>query len=391
MYELQIKMPVFKKTYKAGLLALCLLAIGGSGPVFSGVDDLFYPMRSDWSQSTGKTNLSIYVFNDLNGNGIYDLGDRALSNIATGLSQNQTPASVARTNINGFANYAASTSHSSAPIALPGLYSFEVFVPPGWRVSTQNRVQLRELTLVTGSGAGLGMAEMLHPVGLERYKFIRGTYNMPAAGPLALLQNGTIIAETTLAPDEEFLWPVAPGTYTLASGSTQRSVQVGAYPVDIGTFSPLPTANGPSRSIGFENMAPSGLQKAPNGYGGLNWFNLNIISSTNLDSNIGYVNGATSGHNILYNSSGHAGTIYADTPFTFAAVNLSVAWPSAEGETAIFSFYRGDTLVLQDRIGLSAYGPITYQPKVAGITRIELSTAHNWQLVIDDIAVNTQP
>lgn len=378
-----------KHRLKTGLFALSLLAIGGSGPVFSGADTLFYPMRSDWSQSRGETNLSVYVFNDLNGNGIYDIGDRALANIATGLSQNNTPVSAARTNINGFANYAASTSSSSAPLSSTGIFEFEVFVPPGWRVSTENRVQVREIIVVKGSNAGLGMAEMLHPVGLERYKFIRGTFEMPSAGPLALLQDGDMIAQADLAIGEEFLWPVGPGEYELVSNGTRRKVQVGAYPVDIGTFATAPTSEGPSRIIGFENMAPSGLQKTPNGYEGLNWFNLNIISSTNLPENIGYVNGATSGQNILYTSSGHPATISANTPFDFNAINLSVAWPKAEGETAIFSFYRGDELVLQDRIGLSAYGPITYQPRVQGITWIALSTAHNWQMVIDDIAVNT--
>jgi len=374
---------------RIGPTALSLLAMVCGGPVFSGTADLFYPTRLDWANSTGETNISIYVFNDLNGNGLYDLGDSAMADIATGLSQNATPLSVARTNINGFANYAASSSQVSVPLSSPGPYDFEVFVPPGWRVSTQNRVQHRDITLIEGSNAGLGMAEMLHPVGLERYKFIRGTYGLAASGRLQLLQNGLIVAEADLAPAEEFLWPVDPGIYELVSGGIRRDVRVGAYPVDIGTFATAQSFGNGERVIDFENMAPSGLQKAPNGYGGLNWFNLNILASFNLPNNIGYINGATSGHNVLYTSSGHPGWIAAEYPFDFIGINLTVAWPKAEGEEALFSFYRGDELVLQDHIGLSAYGPISYQPLVSGITRVEISTQHNWQVVLDDLRVNT--
>ncbi|NOR64278.1 MAG: hypothetical protein GQ535_17550 [Rhodobacteraceae bacterium] len=346
-------------------------------------------MRSDWSRSTGETNLSIFVFNDLNGNGRYDIGDRAMSGIVTGLSQNGTPISVSRTNINGFANYAASSSHASVPLSALGAYDFEVFVPPGWRVSTENKVQQRDIIPVEGSNAGLGMAEMLHPVGLERYKFIRGTYGLGSTGTLQLMQNGITIAEVDISPAQEFLWPVDPGVYEIVSGETRREVRVGAYPVDIGTFATTQRFGMQNRVIGFENMAPSGLQKTPNGYGGLNWFNLNIVASAKLPDDIGYANGATSGYNVLYTSSGHPGWIEADTSFDFIDINLTVAWPQAEGEEAFFSFYRGNELVLQDHIGLSAYGPITYQPLISGITRVEISSQHNWQVVIDDLRVST--
>ncbi len=379
------------KNFKIGPLAACLFGVCSSGPVFSQTDSFFYPLRTDWSRSTGETNLSIFVFNDLNGNGIYDLGDRALSGIATGLSQSGTPISISHTNVAGFANYAASSSRASVPISGARPYDFEVFIPPGWRVSTGNKVQTREIIPVEGSNAGLGMAEMLHPVGLERYKFIRGTFGLEAPGLLQLVQNGVIIAETEFAPDSEFLWPVDPGVYELISGDIRREVRVGAYPVDIGTLATSHSFGIEPRVINFDNMAPSGLQKTPNGYGGLDWFNLNIIASAKLADDIGYANGASSGYNVLYTSSGHPGWIGANAPFDFIDINLTVAWPQAEGEQAVFSFYHGEDMVLQDQIGLSAFGPITYQPLISGITRVEISTRHNWQVVIDDLRVITTP
>lgn len=372
---------------ETGLLAFCLAAMAFGKPVFADPNDLFYPTRSDWIQSNGETNLSVFVFNDLNANGSYDLGDRAMAGIATGLSQDGAPILVVRSNINGFANYPASSSRDSAPLSSAGNYDFEVFVPPGWRISTENRVQTRELIPTLGSNAGLGFAKMLKPVGLERYSFIRGTYNLPEAGVLRLLHDGAEVAAADLTPGEQFLWPAMRGNYQLVSGDVSRPILVGNYPVDIGSFTAIPHATTSGRIIDFENMAPSGLQKVPNGYAGLNWFNLNIMASAKTAGDVGYTNGASSGFNILYTSSGHPAAIFADEPFDFIDINLAVAWPEAEGEELVISIFSRDTLLLQDHIGLSAYGPITYQPRLSGVTRIELATTHNWQAVIDDLVI----
>lgn len=380
--------PLLSLTYtKTGLLSLCLLVFAFGGPVFSGPNDLFYPSRSDWEQSNGKVNISIFVFNDLNENGIYDLGDRALSGIATGLSQNDEPITIARSNGNGFANYATSVLDESAVLDQAGRFEFEVFSPPGWRISTQNQTQFRQLSEIPGSIAGLGLSEMLEPVGLVRYKFIRGTFSMPTGAELLLLQDGATIARANLSPGEQFLWPVERGVYELVSGAVRRSVKVGDNPVDIGILSPSPLALADGQMINFDDMAASGLQKAPNGYGGLSWFNLNIMGANYTPDSIGYVNGATSGNNILYTSSGHPATIYADEAFDFISANLTLGWPEAETEELVFEYYRGDELVMTDRIGLSAFGPINYQPRIQGVTRIKLSTAHYWQAALDDLVI----
>ena len=374
---------------RAGLLFLFFTGLFAES-AFADSDELFYQMRQDWSESTGSTNISIFTFNDLNGNGIYDLGDRAFAGVATGLRRNGAPVYTARTNINGFANYPASLSAAHAPLSEAGPYEFEVFTPPGWRITTQNRAQSRNLVRVEGSNSGVGLAEMLHPVGVARYLFIRGTYDMPEAGDLVLYQESKVIARASLTPGEQFLMPVNGGHYSLESAGTRRLVRVTTLPVDIGKINKAPLSEQEGRLIDFENMAPSGLQKAPNGYGGLGWFNLNIMTAFSTSRGFGYLNGATSGANILYNSSGHAATISSGTPFDFISANLSVAWPKAEGEDVEFRFFRGDDLVLRDNIVLSAYGPVEYHPQIAGITRVEIATMHNWQLVIDDLRVSTE-
>lgn len=380
---------MYLKELKTGLFAAGLLSVAVSDPVFSDDNSLFYPTRTDWTASHGETNLSVFVFNDLNGNGVYDANDRALAGIATGLSQDQSPISLARTNISGFANYPASSSQEGAVIAKVGTYSFEVFAPPGWQVTTQNTIQNRNIHRVEGSNAGLGMTEMLHPVGLEHVKFIRGTFGLPNAGSLELWQGGSLISVIELSPEDEFLMQADTGVYQLKSGGFTRPVLVGGYPVDIGTFSQVAQAAPSGTPINFEALAPYGLEKLPNGYSGLDWFNLNVIKATAGD--VGYANGATNGHNVLYNSSGHPARITAASNFDFVSVDLTSAWPEAEGEELQISYFRNDTLVLQDHIGLSAYGTITYQPLLANISRIELSTVHNWQVVLDNMIVNTAP
>lgn len=377
---------------KAGLFfALWLLPALGT-PAFSQSDDMVYGMRTDWTQSHGKTPVSAFVFNDVNESGDYDLGDRGMAEIVVGLSQNDAPITAIRGNAHGFSNFVASISVADVPLAKPGIYDFTVLIPPGWRLTTGNQTQTRELVYVAGSNAGLGLRDgMLEPIGLTRYKFIRGTYRGAEPATLTLHQNGKLIVEATLAPDEQFLWPVDPGDYDLRVNNLSRSVTVSENPVDVGQVGMIATATSTGRVIDFENGAANGLTKAPNGYGGLNWFNLNIVRSNLHPGSVGYVNGATSGVFVVYNSAGHPGEIYADNPFDFLSVNLTAAWPQSEGEQVVFAFYRDETLLFEDVIGLSAFGPITYQPNVQGVTRVALSSMHNWQMVIDDLTVNTTP
>ena len=376
-----------------GVSTACFLAVilsaSSVNTLMAGSEDLFYPMRTDWSESNGKVNLSVYVFNDLDESGEYDLGDRAMSGIATGIRQSGIPFSISRSNGNGFANFDASSFDESAIIDAAGSYEFEVFSPPGWYISTGNQVQQREVIALPGSLAGLILSAPLEPVGLVRYKFVRGTYSLPSAGFLKLEKNGAVVAQAELAPGEEFLWPVEPGQYKLVSEAGSRPVHVGQYPVDIGKVTAFPPSTAFGNIVHFEDMAAGGLEKAPSGYGGLNWFNLNIMENNYMPDSVGTVNGATSGINIVYTSSGHPASIYRDSPFDFIGVNLTLAWPRSEGEMLEFRFFQGDNLALTDSIGLSAYGPITYQPLLSGITRIELSTPHYWQAVLDDLIVIT--
>ncbi len=223
------------------LLTLCFLLFLPNIS-YSQSNDLFYPMRSDWALSDGQTNFSVYVFNDLNANGIYDLGDRSFSDIAVAMAFEGNPKAAIRSNLNGFANFATSTSAEDVPISELGRYDFLVLEPPGWYISTENTNQTRDLMLVEGSNPGVGFARMLDPVGLVRHKFIRGSFGGENAAMVQLMQGDSVVVTAELAPEEQFLWPVQPGEYRLVWGEYSRDILVGNYPVDIGNIDQITLA-----------------------------------------------------------------------------------------------------------------------------------------------------
>ena len=169
-----------------------------------------------------------------------------------------------------------------------------------------------------------------------------------------------------------------------------RRVSVSAYPVDLGLLDSTRGVLDPNRRteiIDFDNVNPRGLRKIPSGYAGLNWFNLNAIARDFTRMGQGYVNGNTSGDHTAYVSGGYPALIYSDTPFDFVGVHLSTAWLSAEGDSAIIEVWRGDDLVAQDSVTLSALSPVFYNPCLPAITRIRLMSEHYWQIVLDDLVI----
>ena len=86
-------------------------------------------------------------------------------------------------------------------------------------------------------------------------------------------------------------------------------------------------------------------------------------------------------------SSGNPAELWSDKPFGFHSVMISSAWQNAEGETARIESWRGDELVADDEIVVSALTPIHYAPMLKDITRIRFSSKHYWQLVIDDLVL----
>lgn len=355
-----------------------------------------YQQYGNWDTlGTGSMNLSAFVYRDVNRNGKYDLPDAPMSGVVVGITNAQEITYYAFSNENGFANFESTRkSEENAPLKEPGRYQFTVHPPPGWRISSGNRQQQAELIRVSGSPSGLGLNKMMKPVGLIQPLYIAGS--LPCCAPYSLFirPEGQAERPVEVSADGLFRLSVKAGTYHLRNGDSSRTVTVKEYPLHIGTFdsatAPLPSQDQPL-VVRFDDVTAEGLRKIPNGYAGLDWFNLNAMNRYFGGNTVGYVNSALSGNTIAYTSSGHPAEISASQPFAVHEMYLAVAWPEAEGEIATVTFYRDEQKIREDKLQLTSFGPLRYRPMIANVTRMRLSTQHYWQIVLDDITVAPVP
>ncbi len=332
-------------------------------------------------------NLSAFVFLDLDLDGRYSLGDRPAAGIEFRLLREGEEAARSVSNVNGFANFRASLGDPLAPIDRPGDYLFQVLPPPGWRVTTENGEQARRLELLEGSIAGGAFESLPAPIGLAPPLVLRGRApeDAPEAGSLSLSGAGRKLAEVERSGP--YSLPIEPGPHRLEGAGHALEFEAGFYPIELGGLA----ARGPSvrraRLLDFEDADPSGdgLNKVPNGYGGLDWSNFNAIRDSFTEGSIGYVNGTVSGSLALYSSSGHPASFSRAEPFDLISAHLTLAWPKAEGERLTVEFWRGGLLLRRDSFALSAYAPLFYLPQVRDVTEVRFSTARAWQFVLDDL------
>lgn len=349
----------------------------------------YYQGLGNWEENgRGDINLSTFIYFDVNRNGIYDLTDRPMSQIVTTLEFGGNKIATQRSNENGFANFGSSKTDKEEPINAPGTYTFEVHPPENWKITSSNTRQEAELIEVYGSIGGVGFKDMPKPIGLSPDLYI--------AGKVAKREESPVISVTTpegqsmtskINEKGEFLIPIPDsGRYIIDYDGKNISFDVGGYPVHLGTLDLREEASEKSLSlVNFDDISVHGIRKIPNGYSGLNWFNINAIDSRFSRNSSGYVHGEISEGYVAYTSSGHPVTISSDNAFGFFGGYLTAAWPRAHGETAIFEFWNGDKLISTDRVKLSVYSPVYYQPNMTGITRIAIKTEHYWQIVFDDL------
>lgn len=315
-----------------------------------------------------------------------------MGGIKVRLVRNSEVVAWTRTNCNGFANFVSSTSKRKAPIRRPGPYEFAVSVPQGWTATGNNARQVVDFKLLPGSPPGIGIDEMMRPVGLAPARVVSGRVAADARLSIEVLGDDGVIDQTEISSQPEFRYTVpAQATALLLSvaGSKWR-VMASPYPVDVGRLDPDRGSLDPRRTIetvDFDDVNPRGLRKIPSGYAGLNWFNLNALVHDFSGGQQGYVNGNTSGDHVAYTSGGLPAEVWSDKPFDFIGVHLAAAWLNAEGEVGTIESWRGDTLVARDSIALSALTPVFYSPMLPEITRIRFSTAHYWQMVVDDLVI----
>jgi len=357
--------------------------------------DLYAP-RCDWSSSTGgELNISSFLFRDVNRKGIYDVHARPLDNVAVRMTAPDGRSVIRWSNSNGFANFSMSARDEKADISEGGNYRFDVLVPDGWIVTTDNVSQVKRLELFPGSVAGIVCTPAFFPVGLAQTLSIRGSIPSPEGIRELFVRSPSGTREKIeLDSRGQFLVAAAPGRWELElldhaqQRGTHRFVEVSQAPVLVSghwahEWEPLSTD---VSVVDFESITQKNIKEIPNGVGGLNWWNFVALACAP-----GYTNNAISGNYVAYNSSGHPCQISSPKPFDFVGGYFGIAWKTAHGDTLLLRGWKSGELVYEDRITLSYLGPVWFDAEYRHIDRLDIATEHYWQVVMDDLAFRVMP
>ena len=347
----------------------------------------------DWNRVTaGKLNISVFAFSDRNRNGRYDTADKPLNRIAVRLTRPDGSTRIARSNINGFANFSMQRDGSDADISqLNEAYAFELLPPPGWEVTTRNALQGSSFREVRGAISGIGATTPPKVVGLAPAPKLKGKTSALSGSVIAESELGTT-RSSSVDNSGYFAFTLATGKWRISQATQEifREVDVDYAPIVLGTAvsaqSDRPTPR-EAITVGFDDIDRSPIEKIASGYAGLAWDYLLAVDNQ-FYKGPGYVNGLMSGSMVAYNSSGHPVTIaalQAGETFDFVGGYFSVAWHNAEGETLHIKAWRGDELVAEDALTLSHLTPVYFQANYQDITKLQLETEHYWQFVVDDL------
>jgi hypothetical protein len=334
-------------------------------------------------------NISVFVFRDLNRNGSYDVGDRPMSGISVDATGNRR--TITRySNMSGFTNFEMSATDASKDITFAGEYEFQVDVPRGWSITTENGTQRVYFSLLPSAPADIVADPPPSPVGLVPDLTVAGTAS-PNLRIEAVSPSGK---RRRISADDTGHYGLAasPGTWHIkffgpGASETVRAVEVATAPVVLSYRSDAggPSTDVPTATVTFDDLDSAGVSKIPSGYRGLQWDNFVMAHMKFYGSN-GYRNNIMSGEFVAYNGSGHPASIFSEQPFDFIGGYLGASNSQAEGETLHVTAWRGDVVVHEEDLKLSALGPIFYAADLHGVTRLDFATAHYWQVTFDDLA-----
>ncbi|GGZ90797.1 hypothetical protein DC083_01160 [Ignatzschineria ureiclastica] len=371
----------------------------------------YYEDRQNWpAVNPGYANVSHYIFHDLNRNGIYDIGDRPLIQIAVRMTREDGSWAVRRSNLNGFVNFNNSIVDPHSEVAkkvevrAPGVYTFEVILPDGWMVTTGNAIQKITYVEKPNTRPGIVCDNVPEPIGLAQILTISGAVLLKGEDGFTRKDDIKAVKITAIAPNKEKIEiPLnADGEYSFegyqgqwqleyryGSEVQQRIFELQTAPIKVsnvvfGAGSQAVPHKPQKVLVDFENITDRNVQKMPNGVGSLKWRNLNVIHYAFEGE--GYSNGTISGEYVAYNTSGYPVFIEKEEGFDFYGAYFTAAWlNSAQGETLHVEAWRGGELIAKDAFKLSALGPFWLDADYRNITRLVLSTEHYWQFVVDDM------
>lgn len=366
----------------------------------SGEGELYAPR--DWSESGGQgdSKISVFVFRDRNRNGQYDPADLPMASVGIQVHRPNGTLRMRSSNINGYTNFTMAYEGTESDIGqVDQPHTFEVLVPPGFNVTTDNAIQQTDFRHLPGAIGDIIAVNPPTVIGLAPKLGVTGriatAQDAPDTSPISVMGPDGKTFEVTTDEQGRFEFPVIPGEWhLLARSQTQgdpfeRRFKVFDAPLVLSAIVPgsLPgKPDGKERMEGFEYLHRADIDKIPNGHAGLNW-NYLLAINNQLYRGPGYVNTLTSGRAVAYNSSGHPVTISAlpGEHFDFVGAYFGVAWPSAEGENLMVEAWREGLVVGREVLRLSHLGPIWFDADYRGIDRLTFTTAHYWQFVTDDM------
>ncbi len=355
----------------------------------------------DNKAKTNKMNIPYFVYRDVNRNGEYDLTDRPYAGQVVFLEQPDGSLSARDSNLDGFANFAMSLNNDVHDISATGQYRMMAEPALGWMVTSGNASQEVIIEALEGSPGGLVSARALLSVGVAPTLTITGKLHAPTDSDITdyfvtASSGAGRTRQAALSAKGIYSLPVENGVWRLDYQGpevplTTRVVEVSGYPVVVSAVrvgERLPRGHSTHKTIGFDDLTHSDtLYKVPNGYAELNWHNW-IATHHKFYRGYGYVNGTVSGEYVAYNSSGHPAAFSSAAPFDFLSVYVAVAWTHAERGFIEIKGWRGEEMVYRDRIRASVSGPIKFQADYLGVTRVEFSTEHYWQVVLDNLTIS---
>lgn len=133
----------------------------------------------------------------------------------------------------------------------------------------------------------------------------------------------------------------------------------------------------------------------PNGYGGLNWGNFNVIDGVNSDSSTGYHYAPTSGNNVAFNNFGDLASVNGSA-FNLTSGYFTSAW-NDNLQLEVKGFV-GSTLAYDHTYTLSAVAPTFINLNLQDVSQVQFvssgGTQHagyggsGTQFAMDDLTVN---
>jgi hypothetical protein len=366
--------------------AIVLIALALLSSVAAWAEEGPYSPRTDWtSYWEGNLNISVFLFRDMNRNGLYDLADHPMSGILVDGMGMERPI-WATSNGAGFANFTMSGTQTDATIMFEGTYDFSVRVPPRWFVTTENAEQTIEFELMPGSPADLVAVPPPSMVGLAPELWVSGQLPDSLDGQALVLTgpDGTDHA-VPLDGTRAFEFAASPGGWSSDIAPDKR-IEIDDTPVQIGqAWWTSANSNEEAVVVTFDDLQSEGVRKVPSGYGGLRWDNF-VMTHRKFYDPEGYRNGVMSGEFLAYNGSGHPTSISHEEPFDFVGGYFGVSTLDAQGETLTITGWRGEDQIYQEEMTLSALGPTYLAAQFDAVTRIEFRTAHYWQFTADNLA-----